>query len=310
MPWNFLPPGRFPGGRESWFDYPDRMAQVLTVMNMKGGVGKTVVAAHLAGMLTRYHFANRTRKVLLIDYDPQFNTSQALLPSKTYFDLEKAGRTSRAIIQDPEDKVDPFVIQTPGNSKPPSPKTIAHRVYTDTKTNAYLDLVPSTLDLMYVAVGQPAKRTEVFEERFHKFIALCRKQYDVVIIDCHPAGSILTKTSLQESDHVLVPVSESAFAARGIALMVKFVAAVATGKGGPTVHVLLNNLRRQDSAFETTIRSKHGNTCLTHPLRHFKAFADPSEGKGFVWVSHRPHSTRAFSNLQDVVGEVVTRLNL
>src|SRR3954464_9173474 len=141
------------------------MAQVVTGMNMKGGVGKTVVATHLAGMLSRYAFKDRTRSVLLIDYDPQFNTSQAFLPFKTYFDLEKEGKTSRAILQDPEDKIDPFVIQIPGNQKPPAPEDIAHRVYTDSKTGKSLDLIPSTLDLMYVAVGQPTKRTDVFEER-------------------------------------------------------------------------------------------------------------------------------------------------
>ena len=75
------------------------MGTVVTVMNMKGGVGKTTVAMHLGGILGRYKFtAARTRKVLLIDYDPQFNLSQAFLPAKTYFDLESKRRTTISIL--------------------------------------------------------------------------------------------------------------------------------------------------------------------------------------------------------------------
>jgi chromosome partitioning protein len=59
-------------------------------MNMKGGVGKTTLSLHLAGYLSRYGFANKKLKVLAIDYDPQFNLSQALLAPQVYFPLEKA----------------------------------------------------------------------------------------------------------------------------------------------------------------------------------------------------------------------------
>jgi cellulose biosynthesis protein BcsQ len=64
------------------------MSVVITVMNMKGGVGKTTVAIHLAGVIARYLVNNKPRKVLAIDYDPQFNMSQAFLPAKTYFALD------------------------------------------------------------------------------------------------------------------------------------------------------------------------------------------------------------------------------
>ena len=55
------------------------MSSVITVMNMKGGVGKTVVAAHVAGMLPRYGFGGKWRKVLLLDLAPQLNLSQLFL---------------------------------------------------------------------------------------------------------------------------------------------------------------------------------------------------------------------------------------
>ena len=58
------------------------MGVVFTVMNMKGGVGKTTIACHFAGMAAREPLGRATAsKVLLIDYDPQFNASQAYLPN-------------------------------------------------------------------------------------------------------------------------------------------------------------------------------------------------------------------------------------
>jgi len=74
------------------------MGTVITVMNMKGGVGKTTVAAHLAGFFARYKIHDKTRRVLLIDYDAQFNLSQMFLPATTYFELEKQRKTSLAIL--------------------------------------------------------------------------------------------------------------------------------------------------------------------------------------------------------------------
>lgn len=188
------------------------MATVVTVMNMKGGVGKTTVCAHLAGMLARSK--RLCRRVLAIDYDPQFNLSQMYIRRPTFFALEKEGRTSLAILKDDETKVNPFVIEAPSKpTRPPPPEELAHNVYR-LKHGGKLDIVPSTLDLMYIALGQPKKRTDAFEKRFASFIDACRDQYDVILIDCHPAGSILTRTALASSDHVLIPVLPAVLAPR------------------------------------------------------------------------------------------------
>ncbi|WP_428981005.1 ParA family protein [Lichenibacterium dinghuense] len=77
------------------------MATVVTVMNMKGGVGKTTVTAHLAGILGLQPVGGKPPlRVLAIDYDPQFNLSQAYIPAKQYFALEKARKTTLAILMD------------------------------------------------------------------------------------------------------------------------------------------------------------------------------------------------------------------
>jgi chromosome partitioning protein len=180
------------------------MGVVVTIMNMKGGVGKTTVSAHLAGITCRYLLGNKPRKVLVIDYDPQFNLSQAFLPPKTYFALEKDRKTILPVLLDDDINLDPYKLQVPGNHNPPKVKDLVTRIY-DLR-GAHLDLLPSTLDLMYVALGQANGNTEPIEERFSKFIDECKLLYDVIYIDCHPAGSLFTKTSLRNSDHVVIPV--------------------------------------------------------------------------------------------------------
>jgi chromosome partitioning protein len=69
---------------------------VVTVMNMKGGVGKTTVTLNLSGVFSQYSFGNNPLRVLAIDYDPQFNLSQAYLTPSAYFALEKQSKTEVA----------------------------------------------------------------------------------------------------------------------------------------------------------------------------------------------------------------------
>jgi chromosome partitioning protein len=156
------------------------MGVVLTVMNMKGGVGKTTVATHLAGVMARYQLEGKARKVLAIDYDPQFNMSQAFLPAKTYFALEKARKTTLSILLDDEADLNPYQLQVTGNLTPPKAHDIATRVYN--YSNAHLDLIPSTLDLMYVALGQATAQTKPLEERFEKFISECKSSYRRILV--------------------------------------------------------------------------------------------------------------------------------
>lgn len=289
------------------------MGNVVTVMNMKGGVGKTTVCMHIAGLVGRRKFDGEYKKVLLVDYDPQFNLSQALLRSKRYFQLESDYKTCLRILQDPDSDLDPFKIQTPSSSSPPAVSEIAEPI-AHTKSGVQIDLIPSTLSLMYIALGTSTGNIPVLEARFKKFIAQAKKQYDLVIIDCHPAGSILTKTSLQNSDHVLIPVAPQRYAARGIALMMRFIKANQIGGIGPQPHILFNLIPRSGPAptVETEIRNHpdYGPYCLQRTLKKYKVFSEPEEGRGFVWFSGKPYSTEAYHVLWYLAGEFATRISL
>jgi chromosome partitioning protein len=288
------------------------MSVVLTVMNMKGGVGKTTIAMHLAGMAAMYSLGKtKPRNVLAIDYDPQFNMSQAFLSAKSYFKLEGERKTTLSILVDDDTDLDPYHLQVPGNHNPPKVGDICTSIYSRTRSGGKLDIVPSTLDLMYVALGQANARAQPIEERFRKFIQECRSKYDLIIIDCHPAGSLFTKTSLRNSDHVLIPVVPQPYSVRGIGLMMNFIAAAKTGPNGPAPHILFNATSRVDvSLEEAQIRSNKSFSahCMINTLKRYTAFSEPEGGRGFVWFSKKPYSTQAFRNMLQVSQELMSRI--
>jgi len=231
------------------------------------------------------------------------------LPASLYFKLEKERKTTLSILVDDDTKLDPYKLQVPGNHNPPALSEIITHVY-KTKLGATLDIIPSTLDLMYLALGKSDGRIEPIEERFDKFVQQCRSEYDVTIIDCHPAGSLFTKTSLRNSDHVIIPVMPQRYAVRGIGLMMQFMDAKKAGSAAPTPYILFNHTPRIGvSPVETSIRSdaKYAKYCLENTLKRYKAFSEPEEGKNFVWASNKPYSTEAFTNLLKVSIEFINK---
>jgi chromosome partitioning protein len=164
---------------------------------------------------------------------------------------------------------------------------------------------------MYLALGQTDAKTKPMEERFEKFITECRGKYDLIVIDCHPAGSLFTKTSLRNSDHVLIPVvPESQYALRGIGLMMNFIKAKKIGEKSPAPHILLNMTQRFGvSQTENRIRASPevAAFCMSESLKRYKAFSEPEGGSGFVWGSGKPYSTEAFANLILVAREILSR---
>lgn len=289
------------------------MAKVVTVMNMKGGVGKTTASMHIASCAAAVEFgSNEPRRVLLIDYDPQFNLSQALLPAKSYYAIEADKKTILSVLIEDDSELNPYHLQVPGNESPPSVKTLAAPILSYKKSGS-LHLVPSTLDLMYVALGQSNVSSKPIESRFEKFITECRSLYDLIIIDCHPAGSLFTKTSLRNSDYVLIPVASQRYAVRGIGLMKTFIEAKKQGSASPQPIILFNLASRTGiSPEEAQIRAdpKYTKLCMNYSMKKYKAFSDLDGGKGFVWTNKNPYNKEAWSNLYYVTREFLQRIEM
>lgn len=165
------------------------MGKVISIINMKGGVGKTTLSIGIADML-----ATMNHKILLIDADPQFNATQALLDTyknESYYTDEviKNGKTIYKLFKPQTDMMQSY--ETPKASE----------LIIELKEN--LDILCGDLNL--VLVNKVSDHT--FVRRIRNFIDdnSLREIYDYIIIDCPPTLTIYTDSALMASDYYLIP---------------------------------------------------------------------------------------------------------
>lgn len=181
---------------------------VISFVNMKGGVGKTTLAVNMADFLTKRY----SKKVLLIDVDPQFNATQCLLQGKDYVShIENGGTT---IIDIFNYKKSATVSVVDGISEKEATPYESIQPYV---TNRGFDLIPSQLDLFRFEMA-PGQGTE---NRLKNYLNHIRatKEYDICIIDCPPTPSVWMTSALIASDYYLIPSKPDPISMTGLDLL-------------------------------------------------------------------------------------------
>ena len=174
------------------------MTKTIALLNMKGGVGKTILAANLA-----WHFhLNENANVLLVDLDPQFNATQYVMDFTVFNEhLKKSGTIVDLLMNPP--------TLTPKQKKlKNSPATALHRVAS--AAGKRFDLLPADLNLAWV-VKNPAQ----MDSKLETILSKIRDSYDYVFIDCAPTDSVLTTMALSASDYLLIPMRPDRFSILG-----------------------------------------------------------------------------------------------
>ncbi len=158
------------------------MAKIISIINQKGGVGKTTTAINLSAYLA--HFSQPT---LLVDLDPQANASSGLgySPSLTTAGLYEVLASKMGI------------------------KEIIKR----TKNNN-LHLAPSNSNLAGAAIELVNANNR--EYRLKEILATLRNDYRYIIVDSPPSLGLLTVNSLVASDYVLIPIQSEYYALEGL----------------------------------------------------------------------------------------------
>jgi chromosome partitioning protein len=207
--------------------------QVISFMNMKGGVGKTTLAVNVAYGLAALH----NKRVLMVDVDPQFNATQCLVQDEAY--LKHISDPSKATIKDifvPQ-TVTP-VRTTMGLGKATNRKNISltdctMKIYDGENPPGFarhgqgiLDLIPSTLEL--VEVQHSPRQTEV---RLKTFLREKANGYDFVLIDCPPTISIFTESAILASDKYVVPIKPDPLSVLGLPLLERYISDYTTDAG-------------------------------------------------------------------------------
>lgn len=184
-------------------------------MNMKGGVGKTTMTANLAGALAHFH----QKKVLIVDVDMQANLSQYFMQPEEYASwIKREGdfkkKETVLSIYQKRKIVNPSTVRKKSKNEPAKLilKNLTFRVFEN--ENAYVDLIPSTLELMDLDTTNAENRLKIF-------LNTIKDKYDFILIDCPPSMYFFTKSALIAADSYLIPVKPDHLSSFGFLLLEK-----------------------------------------------------------------------------------------
>ena len=180
------------------------MAISVSLINMKGGVGKTTLAAQLA-----HAAARRNLRTLAVDLDPQANLSQALLNAEKY--VKHLRDKKPTVVQIFEQYFPPTEA-----SGSPRPIDIGEVILKKAAGSSNLDLIVSRLELSHTLKNPTGK-----ERRLAKALTKVADDYDLILIDCAPTESILTEAAYHASRYALVPVKPEYLATIGLPLLAR-----------------------------------------------------------------------------------------
>ena len=285
-----------------------KLGPVIATLNLKGGVGKTTVSAHVF----RVVWSKFGVPTLLIDFDPQFNLSQTLFNRDRYEKARNAKRTIMAVVE-PLPRKSLFTINT--SSAPlPEPADVSIRLWWKTRRKDIdLRVLPGDFRLVKYSLMDDHKQLAVVENRFLAFVQKCRQDGRITVIDCNPSSSFLTLCALRACTHLLVPVRPDRYSILGVELLDQFLKEVPVLEPKPKL-ILFNGVPRQgyDRSVEDELRShpRLGPETLVHRLHQSKKLEAKPSYTGFATDKPGPYRIVLKREIDAIADEIGQKLGL
>ena len=182
--------------------FPNRDAKVIAIINQKGGVGKSTTAINLSAAL-----GELGKQVLLVDLDPQGNTTSGLGIEKSQ--LQKCIYDVLLSDVSIEEVIVPDVCEG-------------------------VDLVPATINLAGAEVELVSEMAR--ENRLKDAVGVMKGKYDYIFIDCPPSLGLLTVNSLVAADKLIIPIQTEFYALEGVTKLLESMKRVKT-RLNPTLDI-------------------------------------------------------------------------
>ncbi len=252
------------------------MVKVIAIANQKGGVGKTTTAVNLAACL-----AQKGRKVLMLDDDPQGNATSGLGFDKR--DIKKC------------------IYDTLINDVPMK-DVLLHSDYEN------LDVIPATIQLAGAEIELVSLMNR--EGRLKNALERVKHDYDYVLIDCPPSLGLLTINALTAANSVLVPIQCEFYALEGVSQLMNTIKLVQRNLN-PALKlegVLMTMFDQRTNLSSDVVGEvrKYFNTKMYNTIipRNVRLSEAPSHGQPVIVYDPKSKGAQVYSELaQEVLGD-------
>lgn len=197
---------------------------VMAFLTMKGGVGKTTLAANL----TRAMADAEKLKILLIDADAQCNLSQL------FYTAEELDTVSTQTI-----------YEALASHKEVGPSDVKEQIYKNHVNGSEIDFVRGSFETFALAVNASSLVEKKTAERFRYFIQKAQAEYDIIAIDTNPSATLVTMHALDVSNFLVAPITFDKYSMRGVHLITNLLSKKHEWLGNPLrVRIVPNRIKR------------------------------------------------------------------